>query len=386
MTDNSMTTMKLKQINRNNIYNLVFKERRTCKLMITSKLNIGLTTVIQNLKQLEGDGLIRRNGFFESTGGRKADAVEVVANAKISIGVAIFKNIICIVGCNLYGDAIHQKSLTLQYENTPTFYTNLSSNINLFIEENNIDPAVILGVSIAVQGIVSADNTHVTYGKILDNLDMNVSSFTKHLTYKCRLEHDSKAAGELELWKHPQIKDGVVLLLNHNMGGAIITNSVLLNGENMRSGTIEHMPIIENGQQCYCGNYGCAETVCSVASLENTANMPIDDFFNEILNKNPVAIKQWQTYLDHLANIIKKLMVVIDGHFVISGYLAPYFTNCDTEYLTDKINTNSPFHLKPEQIIIDTHTSETVAKNQLGKYTSAIGTSLFYIKEFLSEV
>ena len=41
---------------------------------------------------LEKEGLIERNGFFDSTGGRKAHAIQIVADFKISIGVGILKN------------------------------------------------------------------------------------------------------------------------------------------------------------------------------------------------------------------------------------------------------------------------------------------------------
>ena len=40
---------------------------------------MGLSTVSQNLNLLEQDGLIEKNGYFESTGGRKANAIQIVS-------------------------------------------------------------------------------------------------------------------------------------------------------------------------------------------------------------------------------------------------------------------------------------------------------------------
>ncbi len=39
----------------------------------------GLSTVSQNLNLLEKEGLIDRNGYFDSTGGRKAPGHQIVS-------------------------------------------------------------------------------------------------------------------------------------------------------------------------------------------------------------------------------------------------------------------------------------------------------------------
>ena len=50
---------------------------------------MGLSTVSQNLNLLEPEGLIEKNGFFASTCGRKANAIQIVSDFKISIGIGI---------------------------------------------------------------------------------------------------------------------------------------------------------------------------------------------------------------------------------------------------------------------------------------------------------
>ena len=52
---------------------------------------MGLSTVSQNLNLLEQEGLIEKNGFFASTGGRKANAIQIVSDFKISIGITFFE-------------------------------------------------------------------------------------------------------------------------------------------------------------------------------------------------------------------------------------------------------------------------------------------------------
>ena len=77
------------------------------------------------------------------------------------------------------------------------------------------------------------------------------------------LEHDSKSAAFLELWNHPELDSAVIILLNRNLGGGIITNHQIHQGISMHSGTLEHMCINPDGPLCYCGSRGCLETYCS---------------------------------------------------------------------------------------------------------------------------
>jgi len=105
--------------------------------------------------------------------------------------------------------------------------------------------------------------------------------------------------------------------------------------------------------------------------------MTIKEFFPLLREKkSPQLIQIWEDYLKHLAFAMKNLNLVIDAPIIISGYLAPYFTEDDTDYLLRQINSMTPFELKEEQILVGTH----------GQYTPAIGTALFYVKEFIQSV
>ena len=62
--------------------------------------------------------------------------------------------------------------------------------------------------------------------------------------------------------------------------------------------------------------------------------------------KSPQLIQIWEDYLNHLAFAMKNLNLVIDAPIIISGYLAPYFTEEDTDYLLEQINSMTPFELE----------------------------------------
>lgn len=377
MSEKGLTTIALKKINRSKIYQYIYRSKLTSKLQIVQDLQMGLSTVSQNLNLLENEGLIEKNGYFDSTGGRKANAIQIVSDFRISIGVGILKNMFHITAIDLYGNTVYTDTIPLTYSNTAAYYQQITDKVKDFIEKNQYPEDKILGVSIATQGITSPDNTTVIYGNIMNNTGMRLKDFSRHLPYPCHLEHDSKSAAFLELWNHPELDSAVVFLLNRNLGGAIITNHQIHQGCSMHSGTIEHICVNPDGPLCYCGNRGCLETYCSANSLEQASGMTIKEFFPLLREKkSPQLIQIWEDYLKHLAFAMKNLNLVIDAPIIISGYLAPYFTEEDTDYLLEQINSMTPFELEEEQLLVGTH----------GQYTPAIGAALFYVKEFIHSV
>lgn len=377
MSEKGLTNISVKKINRSKVYQYIYRKKITSKLQIVQDLQMGLSTVSQNLNLLEQDGLIEKNGYFESTGGRKANAIQIVSDFRISIGIGILKNMFHITAVDLYGNTLYTNTIPFPYSNTPDYYKQVTDKIKEFIATNQYDEEKILGVSIATQGITSPDHSTVLYGNIMNNTGMILEDFSRYLPYPCYLEHDSKSAAFLELWKHPELDSAVVFLLNRNLGGAIITNHQIHQGSSMHSGTVEHICINPDGPLCYCGNRGCLETYCSANALEQAAGMNIKDFFSLLREKKSPQLTQiWKDYLHHLAFAMKNINLIIDAPIIISGYLAPYFLEDDIANLTKHINVSSPFALNKEHIFVGTN----------GQYTPAIGAALFYVNQFIHAI
>lgn len=377
MSEKGLTTISLKKINKSNVYHYIYQKKVTSKLQIVQDLQMGLSTVSQNLNLLEMDGLIERKGYFDSTGGRKAQAIRIVPDFRLSIGIGLLKDMLHITVIDLYGNVICADTRQLPYANTIEYYEQAAGCIKEFIAKHQYTEEKILGISFAAQGITSPDNKTVTYGAIMNNTGMNLDDFSRYLPYPCHLEHDSKSAANLELWNHPDLDSAVIFLLNRNLGGAIITNHQIQQGSSMHSGTIEHMCINPDGPLCYCGKRGCLETYCSANSLELSSGFPVKEFF-QLLRKDesPRLTLIWEDYLNHLAFAMKNLNLIIDAPIIISGYLASYFTEEDVDYLLKRINASSPFELKKGFILVGVH----------GQYTPAAGAALFYVETFLHSV
>ena len=377
MSNSGMTTIEVKRINRSKVYQMIYEKRSISKQELAQELHMGLTTVTQNLKALEEDGWIHRTGYYESTGGRKAQAIEIVSNARTAIGAFILKRSILLVAVDLYGNIMEQKTVAEPFSATETYFQFLGKEIMRFANHVESNPDRISGVGIAIQGILSPDRSKIQYGKLLQHTGLNIADLTRYIPYPCVTEHDSKAAAFAEIWNQPQFSDAVVFLLNKNLGSALVIHGEVHQGKSMHSGTIEHMCIVTDGKPCYCGGKGCLETYCSAESLQNQIQgNSFAAFFQSVRTCEPSSNAIWNAYLSHLAAAIRNVNTVIDSDVILSGFLVPYFTEADLKFLKQKI-TALPFF------------AERDIKIQLGKhdeFAPAIGAALPFVKRTIEEI
>lgn len=377
MSNSGMTTIEVKRINRSKVYQMIYEKHSISKQDLAQELHMGLTTVTQNLKALEEDGWIHRTGYYESTGGRKAQAIEIVPNARTTIGVFILKRSILLVAVDLYSNVMQQKTVTETFSATETYYQFLGKEVMRFANHVESNPDKISGVGIAIQGILSPDRSKIQYGKLLQHTGLNTADLTRYIPYPCFTEHDSKAAAFAEIWNQPQLSDAVVFLLNKNLGSALVIHGEVHQGKSMHSGTIEHMCIVPNGTPCYCGGKGCLETYCSAESLQSQIHgNSFESFFQSVRENEPKSKAIWEMYLSKLAAAIQNVNTVIDSDVILSGFLVPYLTEADLEFLKQKI-TEPPFFAERDI---------TIQLGKHGEFAPAIGAALPFVKRIIDGI
>ena len=146
---------------------------------------------------------------------------------------------------------------------------------------------------------------------------------------------------------------------------------------NNYSSTFEHMTLVENGRQCYCGKKGCFEAYCNEdALLKNHTNMTLEEFYKQLRQKDQTAMQSWNDYFHYLALAIHNLTMVLDAPVIIGGKIASLFENEDLDLLTKLVSDLDPLKFTVPDIKI----------GQCLKETAAIGAALTDIKKFVAEI
>ena len=368
-----MTTSDVKKNNKQALLRHIYENESSQQQVLCELLHLSRPTVINLIRECSEEGLIEKSGYYESTGGRKANAIVFIPDSKISIGVELLQDSYEITAIDLYGNTICTAWYEIGFVNEDSYFRNICNSITHFINGNKIDHKKILGVGIVLQGLISADGTTVTYGKILNCTGLHISVFTDHLPYPCKFFHDAEAAAQFELWSHPSLKDFIYLNIRSHLSGALIVNRSSLKGTDLKSGVFEHMTLIPNGRPCYCGRRGCMETYCSTQPLIDVTGH-LHTFFEELRKGNRTCQECWNTYLLNLAAAINNLF--IDYPVLIGGTLSPYLTEEDIDTLHRYASEKSAFPTE----------QRFIRQGQNQKALRCEGAAISYVKEYLHEI
>lgn len=364
-----------KEMNRNAIYNLIRTHDKVSKQDILHTLQLSLPTVNLHIQSLADDGLICESGLLENTGGRKARAFSCELTKKIALGVEITPNHISVVALNLRGemiDHIHVREVFL-YE--ASYFQTLGHLIHSLLDKIKLKPEQVLGVGIAIPGLVSDDNQTVVVGPILGITGMTVDRLRPYLSYPIRLYNDSNAACFAEYWNNKHMNNSFFITLGHHIGGSVLIQNSVYIGENSRSGEVGHMTLYPNGLPCYCGKKGCFDSYCSATVLSQHTDGNLDRFFRMLdLGEEPY-VSIWKEYMEHLSVGVNNVRMLFDCEVILGGYVGTYIE----KYMEEL-----------KQLIAEKNTFENSADYLHSckfKYEAfATGAGLPFVQDFLESV
>ncbi|WP_109700479.1 ROK family protein [Chitinophaga deserti] len=252
-------------------------------------IGISAPTAFKMLGELTRERMVEKRGVGESIGGRKPDLFRLQRNVVfvICIDIELFKTSMAIVdNNNHFVTPIKTLPIALS-RNRKAFFEALIDHVRELVKSANIDEARLVGCSIGMPGLIDPA-TGENYSYLLDETDgvtLRVA-FERQLGLPVVIQNDVKGSALAELrYGHAVGKKNVlVILMDWGIGLGIIMDGKVQHGSSGFSGEMGHMPFVENGELCYCGKYGCLETVASGMTLSRMAREGILSGQNSIIN------------------------------------------------------------------------------------------------------
>ncbi|MDO4788457.1 MAG: ROK family protein [Johnsonella sp.] len=368
---------EIKTKNRRMIYDYIRESGQVSKQDILVRLRLSLPTITQNLNYLKERNLIDDSEKIKNTGGRSARAYRYIKDAKTAIGLYLTGKHISAVAINLSGEVISDIRERIKFDLDSELYLKKLAEIVEKVKKEAKIGNNLLGVGIALPGLISDDGGLVTYGYTLGFTGKTLEEIAKYIPYKCRLFHDSYVAGYMESWMDKRIQNGFYISLNNSVGGSIIINNGVYEGNTQKGGEIGHM-IIDPGikQRCYCGKRGCFDTVCNAEILDSCTEGNLEEFFEKLRAGDPHLRKIWDRYLENLALAIHNIRMLFDGVIILGGYIGSNIG----EYLDDlcqRVDQRNPFGDRARDYLLECRYRVEVA---------AAGAAVYYINQFLISI
>ena len=145
----------------------------------------------------------------------------------------------------------------------------LAEIVKEYISAQSLEKKII-GIGIGSPGTLDIKNGIVNYANNLGWNELHVADIMHEtLPYPIRLTNDANAAslGEAKFGAGKAYETIIMLTLGTGVGGGIIINGKLFEGNEGKGGELGHTVIVADGEPCTCGRKGCLEAYASATAL-----------------------------------------------------------------------------------------------------------------------
>jgi len=233
----------------------------------------GLTrpTVSSVVASLAKKGLVEEVGRGPSVGGKPPILLCVADDARQVISLDLARSDFNGALINLRGSVRQRVVLPLHGRDGDAALALVYELVDALVKEAS---SPLLGIGIGTPGLVGADNGVVHQAVNLGWQDLPLGRLLrKRYRLPVYMANDCHVAAlaEYTFGASGGIKDLVVIKAGWGIGAGIVLDGRLVCGNPFGAGEIGHVTIVENGEQCRCGNFGCLETIASSRAIVRRA-------------------------------------------------------------------------------------------------------------------
>ena len=242
-------------------------------------------------------------------------------------------------------------------------FGNLADTINEFLKNHKYDEE-ISGVGLGIPGLIDKESGEIASSPNMPTwLRFNVIEFmSSRINLPIRIVNDASAAalGEAKFGSGKTFKYLIMITLGTGVGGGIVFDGKLIDGNHSQGAQLGHGVIVHNGRRCGCGRRGCLEAYASASALSAQTKIALKKNPNGILAQcvkeigkvnakvafdaaklgDPVAEKLVKDYIMYLSegllnfcNIFRPDVIVLSGGVANEG---DYLVSRIKKYMRDR--------------------------------------------------
>ncbi len=261
------------------ILRLVHSDGALSRTELARKLGISKAAISQPVRKLLEDQFLVETTSSVSGQGRPSVLLELQSGHSFFVGASLLDEQIEISLIDLNGKVYAHIESELERE-PELLVANIAAQIPLLIAQAKVEQSSVLGIGIALSGIVNETRDLCLKSTIMDWVNvplaemLNAHLFEHHqLAIPVFLENDAKSlAVEQHLFGFARdVKNFTLITLGDGIGSAHFINNALYRGAHGGAGEIAHTTVEPNNLPCRCGKRGCLDTVSSFIAVREQA-------------------------------------------------------------------------------------------------------------------
>ncbi len=165
---------------------------------------------------------------------------------------------------------LHHQIPTESEKGAQQVVSNIASLCHFLMRSLYLTKDDITGIGIGAPGMIDSQNGTVIYSNNLAWEDFAISdALTEQTGLPVKIANDANVAalGEAKFGCGQDFRTVVMLTLGTGVGGGIVINGSLFEGNRSAGAELGHMVISAGGEPCTCGRRGCLEAYASATAL-----------------------------------------------------------------------------------------------------------------------
>jgi N-acetylglucosamine repressor len=261
------TQQQTKTHNSRLVLEAIYDRRQISRADISRLTNLTRTTVSDLVTELQGKGLVEEIGYGQSSGGRSPILLSVIDDARHLIGIDLENDELRGAVVNLRNEIIGTASLPLRSREGDEALMLVYELVDRLIATTD---KPLLGIGVGTPGLVDTSNKVVLRAVNLNWRGMPLGDLLQvRYGVPVYVANDSQLAALAQYMSGADkyMSNLVVVKVGTGIGAGLILDGRLFHGDGFGAGEIGHISVVENGQQCRCGNLGCLETVATTPAI-----------------------------------------------------------------------------------------------------------------------
>lgn len=261
----------VKQLNGAIVYRLIDQQGPISRIQIAELSHLAPASITKITRQLIDRGLIKEVEQQASTGGRRAISIVTENKPFHTVAIRLGRDGATITLYDLSAKPLAQEAYPILELTQETLEKELLIATSSFIKTFNSKISELIAIAISLPGLVDPDNGVVKY---MPHINVNEWQLGKAVRQKfnvnCFIGHDIRglALAEHYFGATKDCEDSLLVRVHRGTGAGFIINGQMFLGKNGNVGELGHIQIDPLGERCYCGNFGCLETVVANTAIE----------------------------------------------------------------------------------------------------------------------
>ncbi|MDF7658215.1 ROK family protein [Erwiniaceae bacterium L1_54_6] len=286
---------QIKQTNAGVVYRLIDRFGPISRIELSKRAQLAPASITKIVREMLDAHLVQETEFQEpGSRGRPAIGLLLDTLAWHYLAVRIQPGHITLTLRDLSSRALQEERLPLIVGPDKPLLQELLELIDAFFIRHQKKLERLTAIAITLPGLINAASgvVHRIPGYDIEDMPLG-ETLSQRSGVPVFVQHDISAwtLAESLFGASRGAQDVIQIVIDETVGAGVITAGQLLHKSGRALVEIGHTQIDPYGQQCYCGNHGCLETVASIGSLLNLAKLRLPTQPESRLHAAPLTIE-----------------------------------------------------------------------------------------------